>query len=182
MEARSTKCQSGNLFTFFEIFSKFKCDVHGYVHSTHRKLRTRRRMHLCMQDDQIGQKTGLAPADMARLPHLINTKIVFSSKQPTPSAGTTPTLKLPWFTREIVRYWLDILLLELRLLWKHPVDIVVLWLPLSCCVFYRMIRPDFSGWSVPTFQDDPSRLFRMIRPDFLRLLKLNAIRWEFKRV
>jgi hypothetical protein len=32
-------------------------------------------MHLCMQDDQIGQKfIGLAPAEMARLPHLINTK------------------------------------------------------------------------------------------------------------
>jgi hypothetical protein len=30
-----------------------------------------------MQDDQIGQKfMGLDPADMARLPHLINTKIV----------------------------------------------------------------------------------------------------------
>jgi hypothetical protein len=32
-------------------------------------------MHLCMQDDQIAQKLmGLAPADMARLPYLINTK------------------------------------------------------------------------------------------------------------
>jgi hypothetical protein len=30
-----------------------------------------------MQDDQIGQKfKGLATADMARLPHLLNTKIV----------------------------------------------------------------------------------------------------------
>jgi hypothetical protein len=30
-----------------------------------------------MLDDQIGQKfTGLAPADMARLPHLINTKLL----------------------------------------------------------------------------------------------------------
>jgi hypothetical protein len=41
---------------------------------THRNLRTSRRMHLCMQDDQIGRKfMWLAPADMARLPHLINT-------------------------------------------------------------------------------------------------------------
>jgi hypothetical protein len=41
----------------------------------HRILRTRRRMHLCMQDNQIGRKfKGLAPADKARLPHLINTK------------------------------------------------------------------------------------------------------------
>jgi hypothetical protein len=57
----------------------------------HRNLRTRRIMHLCIQDDQIVQKfLGLASADMARLPHLINTKIVFSSKWTSPSAGTTP--------------------------------------------------------------------------------------------
>jgi hypothetical protein len=35
----------------------------------HRNLRTRRRMHLCMQDDQICPKIlGFAPADLARLP------------------------------------------------------------------------------------------------------------------
>jgi hypothetical protein len=51
-----------------------------------------------MQDDQIGQKiTGLAPPDKARLPHLINTKNVFSTKRPIPSAWTTPTLNLPCF-------------------------------------------------------------------------------------
>jgi hypothetical protein len=67
--------------------------------TNHRNLRTRRRMHLCMQDNQIGLKfMGFAPADMARLPHLINTKNSFSS----PSAGTTPTLNLPCFTRENV--------------------------------------------------------------------------------
>jgi hypothetical protein len=34
-----------------------------------------------MQDDQIDQKVmGLAPADMARPPHLINIKNSFSSK------------------------------------------------------------------------------------------------------
>jgi hypothetical protein len=39
----------------------------------HRNLRTKRRMHLCIQDDQIGRKfMGLAPADMASLPHLRN--------------------------------------------------------------------------------------------------------------
>jgi hypothetical protein len=55
----------------------------GFIY---RNLRSRRRMHLFMQDDQIGQKfTGLAQADMARLAHLINTnKIVFSSKGPIP--------------------------------------------------------------------------------------------------
>jgi hypothetical protein len=41
-------------------------------------LRNRRRMHLCMQDDPIARKfTGLALADMARLPHLMNTKNSF---------------------------------------------------------------------------------------------------------
>jgi hypothetical protein len=39
------------------------------------------------------------PADLDRLPHLINTKN--SSKRPSPSDGTTPTLYLPCFTREI---------------------------------------------------------------------------------
>jgi hypothetical protein len=35
----------------------------------HRNLRTRRRMHLCMQDDQIGQKfMELAPADYLDYP------------------------------------------------------------------------------------------------------------------
>jgi hypothetical protein len=45
---------------------------------SHRNLRTRRRMHLYKQENQIGRKfTGLAPADMAGLPHLINTKNSF---------------------------------------------------------------------------------------------------------
>jgi hypothetical protein len=49
-------------------------------------------MHLSMRDNQIGQKfTGLAPADMARLPHLINSKKVFSRKRPGLSAGSTYT-------------------------------------------------------------------------------------------
>jgi hypothetical protein len=63
-------------------------------------------MHLHMQDDQIGQKfIGLTPADMARLTHSINTKNVFSSKRPSSSAGTTPTLNLPCFKMEIVRFY-----------------------------------------------------------------------------
>jgi hypothetical protein len=38
-------------------------------------VQTRRRMHLRMQDNQIGRKlVGLTPADMDRLPHLINTE------------------------------------------------------------------------------------------------------------
>jgi hypothetical protein len=38
-------------------------------------VETRRTMHLCVKGDLIEQKfMGLAPADMDRLPHLINTK------------------------------------------------------------------------------------------------------------
>jgi hypothetical protein len=49
-------------------------------------------MYLCMQGDQSDPRIVLlAPADIARLPHLIITKIVFSNKQPSTSAGTTPT-------------------------------------------------------------------------------------------
>jgi hypothetical protein len=50
-----------------------------------------------MQDDQISQKfIGLTPADMDRLPHLINTKKkVFISKQPSLSAEITPKSSLP---------------------------------------------------------------------------------------
>jgi hypothetical protein len=44
------------------------------VHEYHRNLRTKRKMHLCMQDDQIGPKiVGIAPADMAR--YFLPTKI-----------------------------------------------------------------------------------------------------------
>jgi hypothetical protein len=59
-----------------------------------------------MQDDQIGRKLmGLAPADMARLPHLINTQQnIFCRELPSPSGVTTPTLNLPCFTREIVHF------------------------------------------------------------------------------
>jgi hypothetical protein len=49
-------------------------------------------MHLGMQDDPIGRKLiGLALADMARLPHLINTKSSFYIVVKD-LAGTTPTL------------------------------------------------------------------------------------------
>jgi hypothetical protein len=57
-----------------------------------------------MENDQVGRKfTGLAKADMARLPHLMHTQIVLVvCKRPSPSAGTARTLNLPCFTREIV--------------------------------------------------------------------------------
>jgi hypothetical protein len=86
-----------------------------FARSRHRNLRPRRRIPLCMQDDQIGRKIiRLAPADMARLPpSIIPTKIFFSSKQLCLSAGTTPTLNLPCFTREIVHFRLNTFLLVL---------------------------------------------------------------------
>jgi hypothetical protein len=61
-----------------------------------------------MQDDQISQKfIGLTPADMDRLPHLINTeKKVFSSKQPSLSAGITPKLSLPCLQGLIIHFLL----------------------------------------------------------------------------
>jgi hypothetical protein len=44
----------------------FKISFHNFMRAGHRNLRTRRRMNLCMKDDQIGSKfTRLAPADMA---------------------------------------------------------------------------------------------------------------------
>jgi hypothetical protein len=47
-----------------------------------------------MENDQVGRKfTGLAKADMARLPHLMHTQIVLVvCKRPSLTAGTTPTL------------------------------------------------------------------------------------------
>jgi hypothetical protein len=59
-----------------------------------------------MQDNQIGTKiAGLATADIARPPlREFQQKYFFSSKQTHLSAGTTrtPTLNLPWFTRELL--------------------------------------------------------------------------------
>jgi hypothetical protein len=79
----------------------------------HRNLRTRRKMNLCMQDDQISLKfMVLAPADMARLPHMYK-KIDFSSKRPTPSAGTMYTyFELALLYKGNCPFWLDILLLH----------------------------------------------------------------------
>jgi hypothetical protein len=66
--------------------------MHMYIHTIIAigVVLTRRRMHLCMQDDQISQKfIGLTPADIDR-PFNKYRKKVFSSKQPSPSAGITP--------------------------------------------------------------------------------------------
>jgi hypothetical protein len=73
-----------------------------------------------MQDDQISQKfIGVTPADMDRLPNLINTKFFFSSKQPSLSAGITPKSSLPCLQGLIVCFYECILLLVklLRFLW-----------------------------------------------------------------
>jgi hypothetical protein len=63
------------------------CVFPEQVVSFNHRNRSRRRIHLRMQDNQMGLKfMGLAPADMARLPHSPN-------KRPCSSAGTTPTLQ-----------------------------------------------------------------------------------------
>jgi hypothetical protein len=56
-----------------------------------------------MQGDQIGPKiVGLGPADMARLPHSIITKIfLIVYKRPNMSDGTTHSSNLPCFTMKI---------------------------------------------------------------------------------
>jgi hypothetical protein len=66
-----------------------------------------------MQDDQISKKKlGLTPADMDRLPLLINTeKNVFSSKQLSPSAGIAPKSSLPCLQGKSSVFYYYILLL-----------------------------------------------------------------------
>jgi hypothetical protein len=67
-------------------------------------------MHLRMQDDQIDRKfMGLAPADMATT--FNRYKNSFSSKRPSPSAGTTPTFNLAFLTRQKSVLYIVILLL-----------------------------------------------------------------------
>jgi hypothetical protein len=69
-------------------------------------------MHLYTQDYKIVRNfMGLAPADMASLPHLINTKNVLVVNNLVRQLG----LHLLWtclslHTREIVHFWLDIFL------------------------------------------------------------------------
>jgi hypothetical protein len=55
-----------------------------------RNLRTRRRKHLCIQDDRIGA-IFLRKPNMARLPPTIITQNIFCRKQPSLSAGTRYT-------------------------------------------------------------------------------------------
>jgi hypothetical protein len=69
-----------------------------------------------MQDDQIGSKImGLAPFDKARLPTYTIAKN--SSKQPSLSAGTIPTLDLPCLQGKWSGFYWYILLIVLRFLW-----------------------------------------------------------------
>jgi hypothetical protein len=85
--------------------------------SAHRNLRTRKRMHLCMQDDQIGRKfMELAPAEMARPPHSITAKKFLVVNNLVHQLG----LHLFWTCLALLGkssiFWLDILLLVLRFL------------------------------------------------------------------
>jgi hypothetical protein len=65
-------------------------------------------MHLCVQDDQNGQKMMVLPsAEKARLTHFILSKNIFSSKQPSLTADGNTIMNLPWYPRKIVHFSLD---------------------------------------------------------------------------
>jgi hypothetical protein len=70
----------------------------------HRNTRTRSGMHLCMLDDQNGQKTMVLPsADKTRLTHFILSK-KFSSKWPSLAADGNTIMNLPCLTRAFCQF------------------------------------------------------------------------------
>jgi hypothetical protein len=76
-----------------------RCRTTSYIYETHKNRSILNCICACRAI--IGRKfIGLAPANMDRLPHLLANNLC------SPSAGTTPTLNLPCFTREIVRFLL----------------------------------------------------------------------------
>jgi hypothetical protein len=87
-----------------KVFIAHKCQC---MFCRHRNLRTRRRMHLCMQDDQISPKiVGSAPADMLIQPPSIITKIFLVANSLVCQLGLHRcTLNLPCLTREIAHFY-----------------------------------------------------------------------------
>jgi hypothetical protein len=82
-EAASGELARNKVFCF-KTYSKGRFLT--YIHISYRNLRTRRRMHLCMQDDQNGQKTMvLTSAEETDLFYTI-TKYFFCSEQPSLTA------------------------------------------------------------------------------------------------
>ncbi len=69
-------------------------------------VNSRRRMHLCMQDDQNGQKMMvLTSAEETRLTCCILLQnIFFWSNQPSLTADVNTIINLPWYPRKIVHF------------------------------------------------------------------------------
>ncbi len=69
-------------------------------------VNSRRRMHLCMQDDQNGQKTMvLTSAEETRLTcFILLQNIFFWSNQPSLTADVNTIINLPWYPRKIVHF------------------------------------------------------------------------------
>ncbi len=63
-------------------------------------------MHLCMQDDQNGQKTlVLTSAEETRLTcFILLQNIFFWSNQPSLTADVNTIINLPWYPRKIVNF------------------------------------------------------------------------------
>jgi hypothetical protein len=72
----------------------------------HRNRSSRRRMHLCMQDDQNGQKMiVLTSAEETRLTcFILLQNIFFWSNQPSLTADVNTIINLPWYPRKIVHF------------------------------------------------------------------------------
>ena len=69
-------------------------------------VNSRRRMHLCMQDDQNGQKMMvLTSAEETRLTcFILLQNIFFWSNQPSLTADVNTIINLPWYPRKIVHF------------------------------------------------------------------------------
>jgi hypothetical protein len=69
-------------------------------------VNSRRRMHLCMQDDQNGQKMMvLTSAEETRLTcFILLQNIFFWSNQPSLTADANTIINFPWYPRKIVHF------------------------------------------------------------------------------
>ncbi len=76
------------------------------MRNNHRNRSSRRRMHLCMQDDQNGQKMMvLTSAEETRLTCFILLQNIFIwSNQPSLTADVNTIINLPWYPRKIVHF------------------------------------------------------------------------------
>jgi len=74
--------------------------------STHRNRSSRRRMYLCMQDNQNGQKMMvLTSAEETRLTcFILLQNIFFWSNLPSLTADVNTIINLPWYPRKIVHF------------------------------------------------------------------------------